>query len=121
MTIQEAINGYDNGKLIIDKFVFQFASEAGSRIIYRFAIDSGGLYLRRDEIFGFGEMETTDFELSDDDVQESFPQHIADFLAGDGRIDDIYRRKTAIEASDLLTTEFLEEHSLEGAIFMTYE
>lgn len=120
MTIQEAINGYDNGKLIIDKLVCQFVSEAGSRVIYRFVVDSDGLYLRRDEIIGFGEMETSDIELSDDDVQESFPQYIADFLQGGERVYDIYRRDTAVEASDLLTVEFLEAQDLEGAVFMTY-
>jgi len=120
MTISEAINGYDNGKLIIDKLVCQFASEAGSRVIYRFVVDSGGLYLRRDEIVGFGGMQTNDIELSDADVQESFPQYIADFLAGGERVYDIYKRDTAVEAIELLNVEFLQANDLEGLIFLTY-
>ena len=104
MTISEAINGYSNGKLLLDQLVCQFIAETGGRVIYRFVIDLQHLHLRKDVIASFGDMTTDDVVLTDDDVHPDFPQYIADFLAGDSaKIYDIYKRDTPIQASAILS------------------
>lgn len=118
MTISEAINGYSNGKLLLDQLVCQFVSDTGGRVIYRFMVDSNHLYLRKDVIIGFGNMPTEETILGDQDVHDDFPQYIADFLSGDSaKIYDIYKRDVQIQASEILSNTFLQNHELLGRFF----
>lgn len=119
MTISEAINGYSNGKLLLDQLVCQFIAETGGRVIYRFVVDPEHLYLRKDVIIGFGEMTTEDTILTDQDVHSDFPQYIADFLAGDSsKVFDIYKRDERVPSVSILSAQFLSGHELEGRDFI---
>lgn len=121
MTIETAINGYSNGKLVLDQLVCQFVNDTGGRVIYRFVIDADHLYLRKDVIFGFGDMTTEDATLTDEDVQEGFPQYIADFLAGGEKVFDVYQRNMHVPAASILSAQFLSGHELEGRDFISNE
>lgn len=121
MTIEEAINGYTNGKLVLDKLVCQFVRDGASRVIYKFVIYSDNLYLRKEEIAGFNEFIREDLILTDSDVDPQFPQYISDFLSSDSlKIYDIYKRDIPIPAEIVLSQDFLVGHELEGRHFLSY-
>jgi len=119
MTIAQALNGYSNGKLVIDKFVYQYVSITSSRVVYRFAFDSSHLYLRKEEAHDFnGSIE--DIELFDEDISETMAETIAKFLATEQYQFDIYKRDIDIPAEQLLSQSFINENGLIGAVFKTY-
>jgi len=119
MTITEALLNYSNGKIIIDKFVYQYVADNGVRVLYRFVIDSNHLYLRHEEFSDFITT-TEDIELTDEDVTELLLQSITDFLGGDHFKFDIFDRTIDVSASTLLSEEFLTQNNLQEILFKTY-
>jgi hypothetical protein len=117
MTIQEALYGYDNGKLVMDKLVCQFPSPNGSRVVFRFTLDSEGLYLRKDEIFGFGRATQEEFQLSDQDVNQSLLEYVIGFWQNERKVYDIFKREVPVPAAELLSGQALAAFGLEDKAF----
>jgi len=120
MTIAEVLANYSNGKLVIDKLVCQYVADNGARVLCRFVFDSDHLYLRKEMLFGFSNNTLQDIELTDDDVQDTLLQVIADFLVADNHEFDIFNRDIEVLVEELLSEDCIAAHELEGFIFKMY-
>ena len=119
MTIAEAINGYGNGKKILDQLVCQFVHTHGARYIYRFVVDSEKLYLREDVLRGFTGNTSEDIELTDEEVTDALLALVEEFLDGESpKVYDIFERHVGVNAEELLHVTAFPE--LQGRVFFKY-
>ena len=119
MTISQALSNYSNGTLVIDKYVYQYVTDTGLRVIYRFVFDANNLYLRKETLNGFSKTEEN-IEVTDADVLDVLPESIASFLSDTEYKYDIFDRDVDVPATDLFLVDFLEAHNLQEAVFKTY-
>lgn len=120
MTIEQALEQYANGLVVVDKLVWQYVDETnGSRVVYQFVIDSSHLYLRKTVMQSFNKTEEQ-FELFDTDVKDALLEFISNFTTASDKLYDIFNRDVVIPVNELFEEAVITEHGLENASFKTY-
>ena len=120
MTISETTSAYNGNKVLVDKLVCQYVDDNGARVLFRFVVGKGKLYIRKDRIKGFGDMTTQDTQLSEEDVTDELLAYIAEFLDSTERTYDIYKRNDFLPADAVLGEDIISSLGLQGKDFAIF-